>query len=391
VPETGSQRPAERHGPIFIMGAMGSGTTLLRLMLDSHERIAIPRETGFMRAFNAQKFIPFKWSGRNWFTRLGWTEEEFEQHLRGFYETAFQRLLEEHGKSRWGDKTPYHTWHIDDMARVFPDAVFIGMVRHPGGSVASNFTRWDPEKNSRFGYTLPRAAYHYLRYGIEIGRQAVEHKDRFTVVRYEELVLKPEAVMRELLDWLGEPWSDKVLAHHEVQPTRGGKLQVEGRVRVDDAIDTSRISKWTASIDESGRKKLRKRVGPIGKFWGYSVDDPLGLEPLGSDGRLLINGDDLAARMRQFPDIDFSWQPPKPLADRFFHPRDLKLVEVESEMKKGEEVERATPWPRTRLRRVALPVVKRLPAPARRALAAIARRRWEGRPVKASKPRPDSG
>ena len=103
MPESGSQRPAERRGPIFIMGAMGSGTTLLRLMLDSHERIAIPRETGFMRAFNSQKFIPFKWSGRNWFTRLGWTEEEFEQHLRGFYETAFQRLLEKHGKSRWGD------------------------------------------------------------------------------------------------------------------------------------------------------------------------------------------------------------------------------------------------------------------------------------------------
>ena len=42
MPESGSQRPAERRGPIFIMGAMGSGTTLLRLMLDSHERIAIP-------------------------------------------------------------------------------------------------------------------------------------------------------------------------------------------------------------------------------------------------------------------------------------------------------------------------------------------------------------
>src|SRR5918992_4716284 len=107
VPGQGSQRPPETPGPIFIMGAMGSGTTLLRLMLDSHERIAIPRETGFMRAFNAQKFIPFKWSGRNWFTRLGWTEEEFEQHLRAFYETAFQRLLDEHGKTRWGDKTPY--------------------------------------------------------------------------------------------------------------------------------------------------------------------------------------------------------------------------------------------------------------------------------------------
>ncbi len=46
-------------GPIFIIGAMGTGSTLLRLMLDSHDDIAIPQETGFMRAYNAHQYIPF--------------------------------------------------------------------------------------------------------------------------------------------------------------------------------------------------------------------------------------------------------------------------------------------------------------------------------------------
>src|ERR671931_341418 len=101
-------------GPIFIIGAMGSGTTLLRLMLDSHPNIAIPYETGFMRAYNAHQFIPFKWSGRN-------------------------------------------------MARLYPDAVFVGVVRHPAGEVASCM--------SRFGHSLGRATYHYLRYTKEVARQ----------------------------------------------------------------------------------------------------------------------------------------------------------------------------------------------------------------------------
>ena len=47
-------------GPIFIVGPMGSGTTLMRLVLDSHEHIGIPPETGFMRGYKALRFTPFK-------------------------------------------------------------------------------------------------------------------------------------------------------------------------------------------------------------------------------------------------------------------------------------------------------------------------------------------
>jgi Sulfotransferase family len=132
VPDTGPLRPAPVRGPIFIIGAMGSGSTLLRLILDSHDNIAIARETGFMRAYNAHQFIPFKWSGRNWAKRLGWSRAELDAELGRFYDRIFMRNVERQGKQRWGDKTPYHTWHVDDMARVFPDAVFVGIVRHPG-------------------------------------------------------------------------------------------------------------------------------------------------------------------------------------------------------------------------------------------------------------------
>ena len=129
-------------GPIFIVGAMGSGTTLLRLVLDSHEHIAIPPETGFMRAYDAHKYTPFKASGANWMRRLGWNDAERDELLAELYDTVFMRYATEHGKQRWGEKTPLHTWHIDDMARLFPDARFIGMVRHPSASVASNMTRF---------------------------------------------------------------------------------------------------------------------------------------------------------------------------------------------------------------------------------------------------------
>jgi hypothetical protein len=300
---------------------MGSGSTLLRLILDSHDRIAIPQETGFMRAYNAHQFVPLKWSGRNWARRMGWSREELDAELAAFYEKIFRRNAESLGKDRWGDKTPLHTWHVDGMARLFPDAVFIGTVRHPGGSVGSNMTR--------FGHGFWRAVRHVDKYDREIARQAARYGDRFAVVRYEELVLRPEPVLRELLDWLGEPWSDRVLEHHSVQVERGGQLTVEGKNRIDDPIDVSRIDKWARTMPPRKRPALARRLGRLAEFYGYSVDDPAVLEALAADGGMLIRGTDLDARIDRFADLDLRAEPEPPIAERFWHPGKMQLHYVD--------------------------------------------------------------
>jgi hypothetical protein len=350
-------------GPIFIIGAMGSGTTLLRLMLDSHPDIAIPYETGFMRAYNAHQFIPFKWSGRNWAKRLGWSREELDRELASFYEKLFLRYVEQNGKRRWGEKTPLHTFHVDDMARLFPESVFVGVVRHPGGEVASCM--------SRFHHSLGRATYHYLRYTKEVARQAAHYPDRFVVLRYEDLVLQPERSLRELLDWLGEPWSDQVLQHHTIQAERGVKQRAEGGSLIDEPIDTSRIDKWTRTLDEAQRKKVARRLGRLGRFFGYSMDDPKLLEPLRADGSPIVRGADLDARIDSFPGLDLRTPMPVPQAEQFYHPREFQLTRVNPD---DEPVAAAVPVRNARLRRAAAPVVRRLPPSARWRLRAVAER-----------------
>ena len=56
--------------PIFIVGPMGSGTTLLRLIVDSHDDIAVAQETSIMRAYLAHRWIPFHRHGGDWY---GWS------------------------------------------------------------------------------------------------------------------------------------------------------------------------------------------------------------------------------------------------------------------------------------------------------------------------------
>ena len=356
MPELEPLKPAAGRGPIFIIGAMGSGTTLLRMMLDSHEHIGIPHETGFMRAYKSLRFIPFKWTGYGWAYRLGWEKEEFDEELGRFFDRLFNRYLEQHGKRRWGEKTPLHTWHIDAMARVFPDAVFVGLVRHPGASTASNM--------SRFGQPLKKAVTHWNRYNKELARQAANYADRFVVMRYEELLMHPEPVMRELLDWLGEPWSDQVLQHNVVQAEReGGKYhRVEGKSKPE-PIDASRIDKWTGTMEPPARKYVASRLARLGEFFGYSADTATSLEPIHARRSHLIAGAEIEARFQQFADLDLPTRMPVPMAEHYYNPRKLWLMPNPSG-----EPPRARP---ARLpRKGPMPAQQRLRAAARRVLRA---------------------
>jgi len=310
--------PRAASGPIFVVGGMGSGTTLLRLMLDSHPNIAITPETGFARAYLANKHIPFWRFGGGWYRQLGITDEEMDKRLHGFYDGLFTDYARGQGKQRWGEKTPNHVWHMDRLATLFPDAVFVGLVRHPGAVVAS--------LKERFHFSFRRAASYWRRMNAELLAQGEQLGGRFALCRYEDLVLRPEPTMRELLDWLHEPWSAQVLEHHVVHQQRGtGK--VEGRTRADDAIDPERVSKWRSSLTAKERTKLGQSEALFARFFGYDATDPTVLAGWGHAGppRLFVTGEQLEQR-RKVAAHQLPPRPAKPPAHRPLEPTVVPLL-----------------------------------------------------------------
>jgi Sulfotransferase family len=355
------------RGPIFIVSPMGTGSTLLRLILDSHEHIAVPHETAFMRIYSAMRYVPFKLSGREWAKRLGWSDEELDEEARRFFDRIFMRYAEQHGKRRWGDKTPQHTWHVAKIMRVFPDAVFVGIVRHPGAAVASNMRR--------FGHSLRFAISHYERYAKEIARQAGMHHDRVIILRYEDLVQSPEPVMRELLDWLGEPWSDNVLGHHVVQGQRFHH-RVEGLSRADEPINTSRIASWAKEVSEADQQLITRRLTRIAEFYGYSFEDLAALSSLSESESLLFGGPEVDERIERFPDLELPIRGDVPLPERFYHPRKVELIlnpYGRPRFLPGQP-DAAAPPPPGPVRRTLGKTVSVLPAPARLRVRQLARK-----------------
>jgi hypothetical protein len=297
-------------GPVFVVGSMRSGSTMLRLILDSHPGIAIGGETGFMGALLAAKDIPNWQFGKGWYQRLGWSEREMDERLREFYDGMFRRYALEQGKPRWGEKTPFHTAHMAEMAQVFPDAAFVGIVRHPG-AVAASLRR-------KFHYTFPAALSYWAGTNLDMVRAGSTLGRRFALCRYEDLVLEGEPVLREIIAHLDEPWSPSVLEHHRVQREKGAPRAVEGSTISHDPIDARRAVQWTQAATAEDYHALEGTAG-LAAFFGYDPVDPTLRDRLTStedSQRWTATGDDLALRRLAWDGrVDFSLRPPTVVID----------------------------------------------------------------------------
>jgi hypothetical protein len=253
-------------GPIFVVGGMRSGTTLLRLILDSHPAISIGSETGFMGAAAAVQNIPGWRNGSEWFNRIGWSEAELNDRLREFFGGMFQRHAAEQGKKRWGEKTPFHTLHMPAMAEIFPDAVFVGIVRHPGGAVSS--------LNQSFHYSVDAASRYWTETNAILTQHGADLGDRFLLCRYEDLVNSPEPVTRGLMTWLGEEWTPSLVEHHKAQRERNAPRLVDGGTVAHDAIDPKRAERWLDQLSPDDLEILDQTCGSLAAIYGYDTRSP---------------------------------------------------------------------------------------------------------------------
>ena len=107
------------------------------------------------------------------------------------------------GRPRYGDKTPFHSSHLKRIFRDFPDARVVHIVRDPRATVASlRKMPWAPAS-----YVLNNF---YCRQQL---KETEPFAGRMHELRLEDLLADPEAAMRAVLDFVGEPWDARVLDH----------------------------------------------------------------------------------------------------------------------------------------------------------------------------------
>src|SRR4051794_31788974 len=199
-------RPGDRllEAPVFVMCTVRSGSTLLRVLLDSHSQIHSPHEMHLKDMdVSVRDGYPEKA-----LREVGLTEDRLRFLL---WDRVLHRELTEHGKRILVNKTPSDVFIVDEILRCWPDARFIYLLRHPGAIARSRQNARPQDSAERTGEMVPRSPR-----ALENARQ--EHPG--TPARYEALPAEPERVTRELRDFLEVEWEPTMLEYGQTSHGR---------------------------------------------------------------------------------------------------------------------------------------------------------------------------
>ena len=233
------RREARLNPPApFVVGAAGSGTTMLRLMLDAHPELAIPPETHFLprlfAAARADGATPESVAGalaaeRRW-GDFGVDAGELTERLAqlpvltpsGAARCFYRAYAAKHEKPRWGDKTPRYVLNMARIARVLPEARFVHLIRDGRDVRLSRLNRTDSPPP-------PEVSARRWRRRIERGRRQAARLDdgAYLEVRFEDLVADPEAELRRICRLCDLDWDPAMLAYHHRAPERMREMAAE--------------------------------------------------------------------------------------------------------------------------------------------------------------------
>jgi hypothetical protein len=212
---------------ILATGHQRSGTTLLRILLNSHPEIAMTNEFNLYRHVGRSKihyslFLlqriwmlqnrrdifaphinqPSPWWDNPWKIGRYLAHIQWPPAWRVSYtdvESAFRSILP---KRKWvGDKVPDYIWQLPRYAK--SGALHCIVIYRDGRDVASSSldsarTAWKNKKFSRLFNTPEKVAARWVR-AIE---RMEECADKVLVLRYEQLISEPKPVMEKVGAWL---------------------------------------------------------------------------------------------------------------------------------------------------------------------------------------------
>jgi hypothetical protein len=218
-------RAEEDRAPApFVVGFGHSGSTLLRLMLDAHPQLAIPPETNFLpdliegwnRGDGPDEVVEFLMGRRRW-GDYQLDPEELRRRLAaatpldpaGAARCFFELYAEQHGKPRWGDKSPRYAITMPLIKRTLPEARFVHLIRD-GRDVALSALKGKAPSPERIEQTARR-----WRRRIGRARSGAERAGSYIEVLYEDLLTDTEAQLRRICELAELPWDDSMLTYHE--------------------------------------------------------------------------------------------------------------------------------------------------------------------------------
>lgn len=219
-----SRRPIENEqaveaGPIYIGGLDRSGKTTMRALLASHPRIAIPDVGSNMWTYFYRRYgslasdanLDACLQAMSKYKHVRFMQPDIERISRDFrngdrtYARLFSLFLRQYadrmGKPRWGAQTGLIERYATELFDSYPGVRMIHMLRDPRDRYEASLAMW-PSGKGGAGAAVAR-----WRYSENLARRHEKQwPDRYRVIRFEDLVSRPEETLSSVCAFLGEDY-----------------------------------------------------------------------------------------------------------------------------------------------------------------------------------------
>ena len=314
---TPSLRPAA-----FILGAPRSGTTLLRVMLAGHPRLWSPPEmilapfaTMAERVNHTNRRFWEKGGLRRGLMDLEGLDVEAARAREAALEDktipeVYALLQSRLGDRMLVDKCPHLAVMPEAMARLeswFPGPRYLWILRHPG-SVLRSLENMPMAEVMLDGYGGDaREAWAACNRNIRDFLATIP-RERWAIVRYEDLVTDPRPVMERACAALGVPFHEAVLDPYEGDRMRegpkGARAIGDPNMAARGKIDPSLATRWLDGFDP---RIASAETRALAKELGYDLD-AIPLPPIAKVGEALAalwsTASEIEAAMWMPADVD---------------------------------------------------------------------------------------
>lgn len=238
------------EAPIFIGGAGRSGTTLLRVILDSHSNIACGPELKVSTSIAAMWY--------NFQTKFNSILKEYdinESDINKIFSDMILALLEKHrvkqNKNRVAEKSPNNVMIFSHLHNMFPQSPMIHVIRDGRDVITSLLTMdWVDPNGNPVPYTrdIKLAAKYWhdtVRTGLNYRNYSDSNRESYFQLKYEDLVESPEETLQRLFHFIDEPWEEEVLSFHTKRRNLANESSAD---QVNKKLYNSSIGRWKRDL-----------------------------------------------------------------------------------------------------------------------------------------------
>jgi hypothetical protein len=294
--------------PLFLTGVHKSGTTLLQNLCDGHSALLVyPVDggLGFENASRGARFLIGTLVRRTLLPRLpssarrrwvlGREEGDLEPYVllarfffglvppgeataKDIFRTlamafcAIQPAERQEKVKCWAYKSTLTVHGADPLAEMFPSARFIQIVRHPCAVYAAQ-RRKQGQKGRLF---TPYGELLSIYSGLDQGLRRVEHlgNRKYLMVRYEDLVVKTDSVMKGVAEYLDVSFEDIL-----TRPTLYGRdatanTAYRGQHEVSGRVSSETVERWREELSPAEVNLVGSFMAGFLDGFGYSGGRP---------------------------------------------------------------------------------------------------------------------